>query len=158
VTTGDDEGGGVTSGEFDILIEAAPDRVWPWVADLGKHADWSPKPYSVEWIGGEPNAVGSRFRSVGSIPGDSHHSNEGEIVDNDQPSRFAFKAHDKQGSYTNTFTLTPQGDATKVTFRLGFQDMHGMAAVMLPVLFPIVGKKDLRTRMALLKSKVESSG
>ena len=61
----------MTSGEFETTIEAPADRVWPWVADLGRHARWSPKPYSVEWTGGEPNAVGSRFRSVGAIPGDA---------------------------------------------------------------------------------------
>ena len=60
----------MTSGEVTVTIDAPPERVWPWVADLGKHAAFSPKPYSVEWIEGEPNAVGSRYRSVGEIPTD----------------------------------------------------------------------------------------
>nr|MDP9336784.1 SRPBCC family protein [Actinomycetota bacterium] len=79
------------------------------------------------------------------------------IVDSTPPNRFVLRAQDKAGSYLNTFTLTPQGGATKVTFRLDFQEMHGMSAMLLPVLFPLVGKKEIRERMALLKSTVETS-
>jgi uncharacterized protein YndB with AHSA1/START domain len=147
----------MTSGEFEITIEAPADRVWPWVADLGRHAEFSPTPYSVEWTGGDPNAVGSRYRSVGVIPGDKHHVNEGEILENDAQRRFVLRAHDKQGSYLNTFEVAQQGDATKVTFRLDFEEMHGMSALMVPVIFPLVGKRQIRARMALLKTTVESS-
>jgi uncharacterized protein YndB with AHSA1/START domain len=147
----------MTSGTFEVTIDAPADRVWPWVADLGKHAEWSPKPYAVEWIQGEPNALGSRYRSVGVIPGDKEHENEGEVVENKPPERFAIASHDKQGSYSNVFTLTPAGSGTKVTLRLEFVQMHGIAALLLPVIFPLVGKKDLRARMAMLKSKVEAS-
>ena len=67
--------------------------------------------------------------------------NEGEILENDPPRRFVLRAHDKQGSYLNTFELTPQGDATKVTHRLVFEDMHGPSALMAPIIFPLVGKR-----------------
>jgi len=145
----------MTGGKFEVTIDASADQVWPWVADLGKHAEWSAKPYSVVWIQGEPNAVGSRFRSVGAIPGDKEHANEGEIVESVAPERFALTAHDKQGTYSNVITLTPEGQGTKVTLRLEFVQMHGMAALLLPLIFPLVGKKDQRTRMAMLKEKVE---
>jgi hypothetical protein len=35
--------------------------------------------------------------------------------------------------------------------------MPGPSALMAPVLFPLVGKRQIRARMALLKSVVESS-
>jgi uncharacterized protein YndB with AHSA1/START domain len=147
----------MTSGVFEVTIDAPVERVWPWVAELGKHAAFSPKPYSMEWIQGEPNAVGSRYRSVGSVPGDKHRVNEGEIVENRPMERFAFRAQDKDGSYADTFTLEPVGEGTKVTFRLDFVEMNGMAAFMVPVVFPLVGKRDIRARMALLKARVEAS-
>src|SRR5205809_443007 len=143
----------MTGGEFEVTIDAPADRVWPWVADLGKHAAWSPKPYTIEWIQGEPNAVSSRFRSIGAIPGDKEHANEGEIVESAAPKRFAISAHDKQGEYSNVITLTPDGQGTKVMLRLEFVQMHGMAALLLPVIFPLVGKKDQRTRMAMLRQR-----
>ncbi len=147
----------MTSGEFDVTIDAPVDRVWPWVADLGRHAEWSPKAYTVEWIEGEPNAVGSRYRSVGWVPGDKEHVNEGQIVENRPQERFALRAHDKDGAYANTFTLEPHGQGTKVTFRLDFQEMHGMAALAVPIVFPLIGKRDIRARMQLLKTRVEAS-
>jgi uncharacterized protein YndB with AHSA1/START domain len=147
----------MTAGEFDVTIDAPADQVWPWVADLGKHAEWSPKPYVVEWIHGEPNAVGSRFRSVGVIPGDKQHTNEGEIIESTRPKRLALTSHDKQGSYSNVITLTPEGQGTKVTLRLEFVQMHGPAALLVPFVFPLLGKKDLRARMAMLKAKVEGA-
>ena len=147
----------MTSGVFDVTIDAPVDRAWPWVADLGKHAEWSPKAYTVEWTHGEPNAVGSRFRSVGWVPGDKQHVNEGEIVENRAQERFAFRSQDKDGTYDNTFTLEPHGLGTKVTFRLDFMNMKGMAALVVPMLFPLIGKKDLRARMGLLKARVEAS-
>jgi uncharacterized protein YndB with AHSA1/START domain len=147
----------MTGGEFAVTIDAPPERVWPWVADLGKHAEWSPEPYTVEWTQGEPNAEGSRFRSVGAIPGDKHHANEGEVVESTRPERFALSSSDKQGTYSNVITLTPDGERTKVTLRLEFVQMHGMAALLLPLVFPLVGKKVGRARMALLKEKVEAS-
>jgi hypothetical protein len=35
--------------------------------------------------------------------------------------------------------------------------MRGMAAMMVPIIFPLVGKKDLRARMVMLKQKVEAA-
>ena len=131
----------MTSGEVTVTIDAPPERVWPWVADLGKHGAWSPKPYSVEWIEGEPNAVGSRYRSVGEIPNDKHHVNEGEIVESHPTDRFVLHAHDKEGDYANTFTLKPAGSSTEVTIHLEFVKMHGMASMMVPIIFPLVGQE-----------------
>ncbi len=150
----------MTGGVFSVAIQASPEEVWRWVADLGTHAEWSPKAYTVEWLSGEPNAVGSRYRSVGSIPGDSHHVNEGEIVESHPFDRFSLRAEDpgaKEGTFSNSFTLTADGDGTLVTFRLLFPKMKGAAAVLSPVVFSLLGKRDIRQRLSLLKAKVEGS-
>ena len=79
----------MAGGTFTTRIQAPVPTVWALVSDLGTHASWSPKPYTVEWLSGEPNQVGSRFRSVGWVPGDKHHVNEGEITERLEPTRFA---------------------------------------------------------------------
>ena len=147
----------MTSGEFTVSIDAQPDAVWPWVADLSKHADWSPKPYRIEWLEGEPNAVGSRFHSAGVIPGDHHHENEGRITENQPTTRFAFRSSDPQGEYAHTYTLTPKGGGTDVTHQVEFVKMRGLAAVLLPPVFALSGKPQGRKRMEVLKRKVEGS-
>jgi hypothetical protein len=94
---------------------------------------------------------------VGWVPSDKNRVNEGEIVEIRPHERFSFRAQDKDGSYADTFTLEPLGESTKVTFRLDFVKMNGLSVVVVPVLFPLFGKKEIRARMSLLKSKVEGS-
>jgi uncharacterized protein YndB with AHSA1/START domain len=108
-----------------VTIDAQPEAVWPWVADLSKHAHWSPKPYRIEWLEGEPNAVGSRFHSAGVIPGDKHHENEGRITENQPTTRFAFRSSDPQGEYAHAYTLSPNGGGTDATHRIEFVKMRG---------------------------------
>ncbi len=147
----------MAGGVFEVSIEAPVERVWALVADVSRHTEFSPRPYAIEWTRGEPNAVGSRFRSVGWIPGDAHRANEGEVVENRPMERFALRSWDKDGTYANTFTLEPAGQGTRVTFHLVFEKLNGMAAVMAPVVFPLIGKKDVKARMQLLKARVEGS-
>ncbi len=148
----------MTQGEFPVTIEAPPEVVWPWISRLEKHAEWSTKPYSIEWISGEPNTVGSRYRSVGVIPGDKNHVNEGEITASVPNERLALRADDKQGPFENTYTMRRVDGGTEVTFHIVFPDMGAMKNAIASVLFATVGTPDTRKRMQLLKQKVESAG
>jgi uncharacterized protein YndB with AHSA1/START domain len=147
----------MTQGEFSVTIAAPPETVWPWVSQLDKHVEWSPKDYSVEWISGEPNAVGSRYRSVGWIPGNKNNVNEGEITEVIPNQRLALRADDKEGPFQNTYVLKPSGDGTEVTYTLVFPKMKGVMAAMVPFAFVMFGKPDIRKRMAMLKVAVETS-
>ena len=59
------EGKPMAGGTFMTTIQAPPERVWELVSDIGTHGSWSPKKYTVEWVTGRPNQVGSTFHSVG---------------------------------------------------------------------------------------------
>jgi len=144
-----------TQGTFTTTIQAAPAAVWPWIADLDRHAAWSPRPYRVELASGQPGAVGARYRSHGWVPGDKDHANEVEITEVVPEQRLALRADEEQGSFANTYTLRAVDGGTEVTYELVFPPLKGMAAVMVPVLFPLVGKPEIRKRMGLLKAKVE---
>ena len=145
-----------TRGVETVRINAAPEVVWPWITDLERHAAWSPKPYRAQLVSGSPGEVGARYRSVGVIPNDKNHQNDVEIVEVVPHERFVLRATDPQGQYLSTFGLLPTADGTDVRFELVFEQMHGMAALLLPIVFPLVGKKDIAARMTLLKQKVES--
>jgi uncharacterized protein YndB with AHSA1/START domain len=138
-------------------IQAPPEVVWPWIAHLDKHAEYSPKPYRVELVSGEPGAVGSRYTSVGAIPGDKNHENTVEVTESVPHSRFALRAEDSLGAFTSTYDLRPVDGGTEVTFTLVFPKMSGLPGVMAPVLFPIIGQRDINKRMAMLKTRVESA-
>ena len=140
-----------------ITIDAPPEEVWPWIGQIEKHAEWSPKQYRVELVSGEPDTVGSRYRSVGWVPGEKEHKMDVLLTEVVHAERFALIADDEQGSFANTYDLRRAGRGTEVTYKLVFPPMKGIAALLVPVLFPIVGKADIRKRMKLLKAKVESA-
>lgn len=140
-----------------IEIDAPPEVVWPWIAQIEKHAAWSPKKYTVQHVAGEPGSVGSTYRSVGWVPGEKEHSMEVHITEVVPYERFALRADDEQGSFLNSYDLKKSGEGTEVTYRIVFPPMKGAAAFLVPVLFPIIGKADIRKRMKLLKSAVEAS-
>ena len=148
----------MTGGRFPVQIAATPEQVWPWVADLDRHAEWSPQPYTMTWTEGAPNAEGSKYHSTGEVPGDKHHQNDGTITEVRPPERFAFIAHDHDGDFTNIYTLTPKDGGTEVVHTLAFPErLNGAARFLAPVLFPLVGAPRFRARMQVLKAKVEGS-
>ncbi len=147
-----------TQGTFSVKIQASPEVVWPWVGQIERHGEWSPKPYQVDRLSGEADAVGSRYRSVGWVPGDKNHRNDVEITEVVPQQRLVLRADDPQGPFESTYTLRPVDGGTEVTFHLVFPPMKGLAAFLVPVLFPLVGKADNRKRLALLKTRVEAAG
>jgi uncharacterized protein YndB with AHSA1/START domain len=147
-----------TQDTVSITIKAPPEAVWPWVSDITRHSEWSPKPYRVELVSGEMNAVGSRYRSVGWVPpNDGNHSNDVEITEVVPMTRFALNATDDSGTFASTFDLLPVEGDTQVTFHIVFPAMKGLSSVMVPLLFPIVAKPDFRKRLGLLKQRIEST-
>jgi uncharacterized protein YndB with AHSA1/START domain len=142
---------------FTVTINATPETIWPYVGDLNRHGDWSPKPFAIEWASGEPNVVGSSFRSTGALPQDKHHAMEGSVTQSDAPKRFAVKSHDKDGEFVNSFDLSAEGGQTKVTRTVEFPQMKGAFVVLFPVLLPILIKPAIQKGMNLLKTKVEAS-
>ena len=140
-----------------IEIDAPIDAVWPWIGQIERHATWSPKPYTVELISGDPDTVGSTYRSVGWVPGEKEHPMEVVLTEVVPGQRFALRADDEQGTFMNSYDLKRTDRGTEVTYNLVFPPMKGIAAILVPVLFPLVGKADIRKRMKLLKAKVESA-
>ncbi|MBI3430547.1 MAG: SRPBCC family protein [Actinobacteria bacterium] len=140
------------------LINAPINAVWPWVSDITKHSQWSPKPYTVELISGENGAVGSKYRSSGWVPpAEKNHRNDVEITEVVPGSKIVFTAHDENGFFKNTFKLEPVSQGTQVTFQHDFPKMKGMGRILLPLLLPLVGKKDAMVRLGMLKAKAEGN-
>lgn len=138
------------------IINAPMDAVWPWVSDITKHSQWSPKPYSVELISGVNGAVGSKYRSTGFVPpAEKNHRNDVEITEIIPGSKIVFTAHDDNGYFKNTFKLEKVSEGTEVTFQHDFPKMKGMGRILLPLLLPLTGKKDAMVRLGKLKSKAE---
>jgi uncharacterized protein YndB with AHSA1/START domain len=146
-----------TQGTFTVTIDAPPEKVWPWVADVTKHGDYSPKPFTAELVSGETGKVGTRYRSEGAIPNDKHHKNEVEVTEAVTHERLVLTSEDELGAFTNTYVLRAAGAGTELSWTLAFPPLKGLPALAVPILFPLVGKRDARKRLQLLKAKVEGS-
>jgi hypothetical protein len=90
-------------------------------------------------------------------PNDDNHENDVEITQVVPTTRFALDATDSSGTFANTFDLRAVDAGTEVTFLIVFPKMKGMSAIMVPILFPLVGMSDIKKRMQLLKQRVEST-
>ena len=143
------------------MIDAPIDAVWPWVSDITRHPQWSPKHYSVELVSGVNGEVGSKYRSTGFIPpADKKHQNEVVLTEVVPKSKVVFTAHDDNGYFLNSFKLEsvgPDSKGTLVTFQHDFPKMKGAARILLPILLPLTGKKEAATRLGLLKARAEGN-
>ena len=83
---------------FTTTIERPPEVVFDYIADVSKHAEWSPKPYRVEGSTRRVN-VGDTFTSVGTIPGDKNHRNEVMVAECSSPRRLVLDSLEKSKIY-----------------------------------------------------------
>jgi uncharacterized protein YndB with AHSA1/START domain len=140
-----------------VTINATPDKVWPMIANLERHTDWSPKPYRMEWVSGEPNAVGSTFRSVGWLPNDKNHEMDGRVSANEPQKVFEVVTHDDKQEWTNRYELSPSGTQTTVTKAMTGPPLSGVQKAIYAVAFAVFVRGGVQKGMNMLKAKVEGS-
>ncbi len=137
-------------------ISSPANVVWPWISDITRHGQWSPKPFEATLTSGENGSIGSTYSSIGFVPpAEKDHKNGVEVIEVITNNKFVFRAHDENGYFTNTFTLRPVGAGTLVTFQHDFPRMKGIGLILVPLLVPIVGKRDAKIRLAMLKERAE---
>ena len=115
--------------QVSIVINRKPDEVFSYLADIHKHAAWSPKAYRVEGIDG-PVQLGSTFTSYGWVPKDADHR--------------------------NTYVLTPQGNATRIDRTLDFPKPPGFTGAMFPLILGGFIKPATNKGMKMLKANLET--
>jgi uncharacterized protein YndB with AHSA1/START domain len=142
---------------FKVTINATPEQVWPLVGDLGRMSEWSPKPYKVEWLSGEPNAVGSTFRSTGWLPQDKQHQMEGTVKVNEPMKIFEVTTHDDKEEWTNRYELSPSGSQTTVTKTAIGPPLTGVKKAVRSAIFAVYVNGAMQKGMNMLKAKAESA-
>ena len=139
-----------------VTISAKPEQVWSLVADLGRQNEWSPKPYKVEWLSGEPNAVGSTFRSTGWLPQDKAHEMEGTIKVSEPMKTFEVVSHDDKEEWTNRYAFASSGSQTTVTKTMVGPPLTGVKKAARSAIFTFFVNGAVQKGMDLLKTTAES--
>ena len=141
---------------FTTTIDRTPEVVFDYLADVSKHAEWSPKPYRAEGTSGRV-ATGDTFASVGTIPGDKNHRNEVTVTECTAPTRLVLDALEKDEHFINTWELVPEGSGTRVN-RIVDAPAPGFP---LSVVFPLISaafiRPDVNKGLRNLKDVLERS-
>ena len=74
-----------------IIIDAPPDTIWQWLADLPAHyTEWHPDHVSAVWERGGPDQIGSIMRAVEFLGG-IRETLRMELTRVDPPHRFEYR-------------------------------------------------------------------
>lgn len=144
-----------TSFQLSIDIQAAAEAVFDYLADFGRHGEWSANPLSVEPLTQGPPRAGSRYRSHAEVNGLSIAA-EFQLTVFERPLRLGFAGEDSTGKYEHLFTLQPRPGGThlerRIRFDLSLRQWFMYQALLYPVRIP-AGKKALRLLKARLEQK-----
>lgn len=141
---------------FTTTIDRSPEDVFDYIADVSRHAEWSPKPFRVEGSTG-PVKVGDTFASVGAIPGDKNHRNEVTVTECSPPRRLVLDSLEKNEHFINTFELEPQGSGTRLTRTMDAPRPPFPVSVLFPLIMAAFIRPDVQKGLRNLKAKLESS-
>ena len=104
-----------TSDSREVVIEASPEEILDVIADVEVTPDWSPQYQSAEILDGyedgRPRRVKMTVKSVGIT--------DEQVVDyswTDDSASWTLVSAGQLKAQDAKYTLTPEGDATKVTF------------------------------------------
>jgi uncharacterized protein YndB with AHSA1/START domain len=141
-----------------VTVNRSPEVVFAYLTDMSRHGEWSPRPYKIEPVEGAGEAaVGARFRSVGSIPGDKHHENDVEITRVDPPTRFSLVAYEKGQPFMHDFVLTPAADGTRVDRTVDSPEPTGFLRLIYPLIWSLVIKPAVQRDLDSFKARCEAS-
>src|ERR1041385_2767846 len=139
-----------------VTINRPPSVVFDYLADITKHAEWSPKPYRVEGASG-PIAAGDRFTSIGSMPGDKNHRNDVTVTACSSPSRLVLDAEERGEHFISTFDLQARESGTLLTRTMDAPKPSGLLAIVFPLIMAVVLRPDVQKGLDNLKSILESN-
>src|ERR1700723_537412 len=93
----------LTQDSYELVVDAAPERIYDLVADMQRMGEWSPECQRVEWEGGASvPAEGARFvgHNRGGPRGLMKWSRKGRVLVADRGHEFAFVT--EEGGHEST--------------------------------------------------------
>jgi uncharacterized protein YndB with AHSA1/START domain len=140
--------------QVSVVVHRKPDEVFAYLADVTRHAEWSPKAYRVEGIEG-PVELGSTFTSYGWVPKDAEHRNDVEVTQFQPPSRLQFTAREQGQDFLSTYVLTQEGDDTRVVKAVDMPRPDGFTGAIFPLVLGGFIKPATNKGMKMLKANLE---
>lgn len=137
-----------------VEVPVSPEVAFAYIADVQRHAEWSPKPYWIDPPPPLPLSVGSTFTSHGRIPGDKDHTNVVEVVDIDPPHSLTLASTERGERYVHRFDIVATASGSEITRTVDSPEPTGLLGVLFPVLFALVIEPDVSKGMEMLRSNL----
>lgn len=118
------------------IIKAAPEAIFPLLADLTRHGEWSANPVQIEAVTKGTPQVGSVYRSAAQV-NNLHFSAELTVNEYQPPLSFAFTGKDETGIFKHQFRLSPEPNGTRVERRVSFELSFRQWLMYCLLLFPV---------------------
>jgi hypothetical protein len=132
----------VPSYQASVLAAVPPDRVWPLVADLTRHGEWSADPLTVTKTGeGTYESVATKGTELRARL---------VVTESQAPTRFAFRATDATGTYEHVVTLAREGAGTRVTRVVTATGLTAAQRVLFYLVRPVVKRPNARKALERL--------
>ncbi|HVR33198.1 MAG TPA: SRPBCC family protein [Acidimicrobiia bacterium] len=139
---------------WSIDVPVTADIAFAYLADVTRHAEWSPKPYWIDPPPELPLAAGSTFRSHGHIPGEKDHVNEVEVVEFDPPHTLALVSAERGDRYVHRFDVVGTASGCEITRTVDSPKPAGVLGFLFPVLFALLIKPEVSRGMEMLRSNL----
>lgn len=146
--------------ERDIAVDAPPEAIYPLITDLREWRRWSPfeqlDPDMARDYGGADKGVGATYAWEGDRNAGSGRM---EIMDEDAPNRITIALHfisPMEARNTAIFLLTPEGDATRVSWAMEGEANTLSKLLQLFVDIDEMVGSDFQAGLEKLKSEVEA--
>ena len=140
-----------------VDVERTPAEVFAYLADVGKHPEWSPKPLRIEGVTAGPVKPGDTFTSYGVIPGDKNHRNDVTVAECTAPTRLVLDATEKGEHFVNTFEVTARGTGSTLTRTLDMPKPGLPLALLMPLIKSAFIQPDVTKGLRTLKGNLERS-
>ena len=139
-----------------VTINAPPEKVYEYVADLSRHGEWASEADAmvISTATAGPPAVGNTYQAEGTLLGKRNPSTV-KITALAPPKTIEIEAEDSSGISGHVFTLAPKDGGTLVT-----RQIYGVKQPLLgPIFFMIFKSKidaNFNGALSNLKKRMES--
>jgi uncharacterized protein YndB with AHSA1/START domain len=138
---------------YETFIARRPDQVFAYMMDLSRAPRWRNLVRKLEWISPEPIGVGSQLLVTMDVMGQTRQATS-EVWAYEPAKRFGVRNTASRLTGTFDYTLSPEGDGTRVRFTCDVRG-HGLGWLVLP--FAIRSSRArYRDQLPALKREVES--
>ena len=137
-----------------VHIDATPEAVYDYVSDIARHPEWAHEQLDITMGPEAQKQAGSTFSYVTHYMGNA--AGNGIVTEANRPRTFTYECEDKDGRYRWTFSLQPEGSVTRLTHTMWRLKAPAYFTVLQPILYPILGRKQIAGGLQNIKARLEA--